>query len=261
MGDQGRPGAELARLESVWGQPEPGQISAAGFLQLASRLITRANQQAAEIRQDARHQTATSLAKARREAAELLQQASDRAAATLAVVELQTAELQTAVMKLSAQLGGVTEHVTDNLLTSAAPAIQPVSRPGPGFGVEPSPAARPAAKPGARPRSGPAAEPGTRPAAEPGTRPKGTPRQLVAARVAAVATAALVLFAVAAGTAEVALHGLPFFVFRSIGTGETGPNGLQEDQGPGQPDAPKPTPSRINGRSSPRSTVTVHHGQ
>jgi hypothetical protein len=36
----------------------------------------------------------------------------------------------------------------------------------------------------------------------------------------------------------VALHGFRFFVFRSIGAGETGPNGLQEDQGPGQPDAP-----------------------
>ena len=52
-------------------------------------------------------------------------------------------------------------------------------------------------------------------------------------------TAAMVLFALTAGGAEVALHGFKFFVFRSAGTGETGRNGgLQENQGPGQPDAP-----------------------
>ncbi len=39
------------------------------------------------------------------------------------------------------------------------------------------------------------------------------------------------------GTIEVFLHGGPFFVFRSQGTGATNV-GLQEDQGPGQPDAP-----------------------
>jgi hypothetical protein len=52
-------------------------------------------------------------------------------------------------------------------------------------------------------------------------------------------TAAMVLFALTAGGAEVALHGFKFFVFRSAGTGETGRNGgLQENQGPGQPGAP-----------------------
>jgi hypothetical protein len=57
-------------------------------------------------------------------------------------------------------------------------------------------------------------------------------------RVTVIATAALVLVALASGATEVALHGYRFFVFRSTGTGETGPSGLQEDQGPGQPDAP-----------------------
>ncbi len=51
-------------------------------------------------------------------------------------------------------------------------------------------------------------------------------------------TAAMILFALTAGATEVALHGFKFFVFRATGTGETGPNGLQENQGPGQPDAP-----------------------
>jgi hypothetical protein len=50
-------------------------------------------------------------------------------------------------------------------------------------------------------------------------------------------TAAMVVFALTAGASEVALHGFKFFVFRSTGVGETGPNGGQEDQGPGQPGA------------------------
>jgi hypothetical protein len=57
-------------------------------------------------------------------------------------------------------------------------------------------------------------------------------------RVMSVFTAAMVLFALTAGGAEVALHGFKFFVFRSAGTGETSGSGLQENQGPGQPDAP-----------------------
>jgi hypothetical protein len=61
-------------------------------------------------------------------------------------------------------------------------------------------------------------------------------------RFAVIATSALFLFAVVAGITEIHLHGFPFFVFRAAGTGETAGSGLQEDQGPGQPDAPKPTP-------------------
>jgi hypothetical protein len=68
-------------------------------------------------------------------------------------------------------------------------------------------------------------------------------------RFAVIVTSALFLVSVFAGAAEIYLHGLDFFVFRSVGTGETGrgPGGLQENQGPGQPDAPTPTPSHVNG--------------
>jgi hypothetical protein len=104
-----------------------------------------------------------------------------------------------------------------------------------------------------KPETTPAAKPETRPA----RKPEGRPRQLVAVHVAAAATAALVLFALIAGSTEVALHGFQFFVFRSVGTGETGRNGLEEDQGPGQADAPKPTPSHIKVQPSPHSTATV----
>jgi hypothetical protein len=158
-----------------------------------------------------------------------------------------------------------TEPVTER---KARPAARPATKPGtrPASGPAGQPGTSPAPKPGTRPASGPADQPGTSPAPKPGTRParrpEGRPRQLVAIRVAAVATAALFLFACVAGTTEVALHGFPFFVFRSTGTGETGRNGgLQEDQGPGQPDAPKPAPSHIKARLSPHRTVTVHHGQ
>ena len=50
--------------------------------------------------------------------------------------------------------------------------------------------------------------------------------------------AGMVLFAVTAGSTEIALHGFSFFVFRAAGTGSTPDSGLKEDQGPGQPDAP-----------------------
>ena len=40
-------------------------------------------------------------------------------------------------------------------------------------------------------------------------------------RVAAAATAALVLFAAGTGATELGLHGFPFFVFRPGGTGQT----------------------------------------
>lgn len=227
-------------LDAVPPVPEYG----AGSGQLASWIVTQANQQAAEIRQEARDQAATSLAEARREAADLIQRASDQATATLAAVEVQTAELRAAIVKLSAELSGVTGHVTENLLTSApsatTSALQPVNRSVPEPAAEPK--AAPESLPAAQARTAPAVTPKTEPAARsktlPVALPKGRPRQYGAARLASIVTAALILFALASGTTEVALHGLSFFVFRSAGTGETPGSGLQENQGPGQPDAP-----------------------
>jgi hypothetical protein len=243
-----------------------GPVWDAGSAQLAGWIISEANQHAAEIRHETRDQVATSLAGAKQEAAQLIRQASDQAAATLEAAELQAAEIRATVMKLSGELGGMAAYVTQNLITYAPPAIrpvvppaiEPVTRPVPEPAAEPKtlPAARPAAKPGtkhaAKPKPGPATTPRTGPGTKPkpgpattprtGTRaaakPRARPRQLVAIRVMATVTAGLVLFAVVSGSVEVALHGFRFFVFRSVGTGETGPNGLQEDQGPGQPDAP-----------------------
>jgi hypothetical protein len=83
---------------------------------------------------------------------------------------------------------------------------------------------------------------------------------VAAIRFATIAATALFLVAVVAGLVEIHLHGFKFFVFRATGVGETSRNGLQEDQGPGQPDAPKPTPSHIKVRPSPNRTSTVHNG-
>jgi hypothetical protein len=211
-------------------RPGPGQIWDGGSAQLASWILTEANQQAAEIRHEARDQATTSLSDAKQEAAELIRQAADQAAAKIEAAELQAAQLTAAVVKLSADLGGMAAYVAENLLAPALPATRPAARPAP------EPAALPVAVPVAEPEAQPAARPARKTAG--GKTAGGKNRQRTAMRVMTTVTAALVLFAVVCGTTEVALHGFRFFVFRSTGTGETGPSGLQEDQGPGQPDAP-----------------------
>jgi hypothetical protein len=80
-------------------------------------------------------------------------------------------------------------------------------------------------------------------------------------RFAVIATSALFLIAVIAGGTEIHLHGFDFFVFRATGNGETGPNGLQENQGPGQPDAPKLTASPVKAQPTVHRTPAAHNGQ
>jgi hypothetical protein len=235
---------------------ESGKLWTVDSVRLANQILSTANNQAAELRLEAQGQATASVAEAREEAAALVRQASDQAAATLATAEQEAAEIRAAVMKLSAELGGVVSaYVTENLLSPAKPAIKPAGRPTTtpdplpadhplAQPAPPPPTANPAVQPASRPtaqprtkpgeRSGPTATPMTRPAVKPGTRS----RQYVAVRAMSVLTAALVLFALTAGSTEVALHGFKFFVFRSAGTGETSGSGLQENQGPGQADAP-----------------------
>ncbi|MGH8961082.1 MAG: hypothetical protein ACRDWT_07720, partial [Jatrophihabitantaceae bacterium] len=107
----------------------------------------------------------------------------------------------------------------------------------------------------------PTARPAGRPAARPAGKPSaGKGRQVGAFRFAMISTSVLFLAVVAVAAIEIHLHGFKFFVFRATGVGETSRNGLQENQGPGQPDAPKPTPSHIKVQPSPHSTVTVRNG-
>jgi hypothetical protein len=262
----GRPTGVIDRVRpaAYWVQPERVQVWDAGSVELATWIISEANQQASDIRHEARDQMTASLADARQEAAELVRKASEQATATLTAAEQEAAEIRATVTKLSTELGGVAAQVTQNLVGFATsgmkpvtrqavqpvtePAVQPITAPTHQPVTEPQarPAARPATQPRTepetRPKSTPAGQPGTRPAAKPGTRPaakpgtrpagraKGKPRQLRAIRVAAVATAALFVFAVGSGATELAQHGFSFFVFRQTGTGETGPSAPTDQQ-------------------------------
>jgi hypothetical protein len=244
-----------------------GQVWDAASVELASWIISEANQQATEIRHEARDDAATARADAKQEAARLVQQASDQAAATLAAAELQAAKIRAGILKLSADLGGVATNFTEDLLSPAKSATRPAADPPAKLraaaGVAPpvtepaapsaaDPAAKLAAKPATKPAARPAARPATRSAAAPATKPGVSPRrtkpqtqppgkaknrQVSAARKVTAALVALTLAGIATGATEVVLHGPAFFVFRANGAGasQTGP---KEDQGPGQPNAP-----------------------
>jgi hypothetical protein len=163
---------------------------------IAQRMVLDAGAEAARLRQQASVQAATIREAAEREAGMVWQQASMQAAAAREAAEREAAELRATIIRLSAASG------------------------------EPAYIDRDVARPRA---GGLLGKPGTGTAGKPATRRlQGAPRQLVALRVAAAATAAFVLVALSAGTAELALHGFTFFVFRGGGVGETG--GTATDQ-------------------------------
>jgi hypothetical protein len=253
--------ANWPQPDAAYAQPAREQVWDASSSQLADWIIEDANQQAAEITREARNQASGSLADAHKEAAELVRRTGEQAAMTIEAAELQAAEIRATMMKLTTELTGMAAYVTQNLTPAPAapaaracpasapsafapptakPATQPVTGPAAQPAAEPgaAPSARPAAAPRARPGAAPAARPGATPTAQPALKPNAKSRQHAAVRVMSVFTAAMVLFALTAGGTEVALHGFKFFVFRSAGTGETSGSGLQENQGPGQPDAP-----------------------
>jgi hypothetical protein len=238
-------------------QPAQGQVWDAASVELATWIISEANQQATEIRHEARDDAATARADAKLQAAKLVQQAADQAAATLAAAELQAARIRAEILRLSADLGGVATSFTEGLLGPAKPATKPAAPAAPAATkpAAPSatePAARLATKPATKPAARPAPKPANRSATAPATKPGVSPRrikpdtqaagqtknrQVSAARKVTAALVALTLAGVATGATELVLHGPAFFVFRANGAGasQTGP---EEDQGPGQPNAP-----------------------
>jgi hypothetical protein len=244
--------ANWAQPDIAYAQPAREQIWDAGASQLANWIIEDANEQAAAITREARSQASSSLADAQQEAAELVRRTGEQAALTLEAAELQAAEIRATMTRLTTELSGMAAYVTQSLGTApptpAPPTPAPPSSATTAFApptteraARPAaePAARPTAAPGVKPARQPTAAPAVAPTALPGGKPNAKSRQHAAVRVMSIFTAAMVLFALTAGGAEVALHGFKFFVFRSAGTGETGRNGgLQENQGPGQPDAP-----------------------
>jgi hypothetical protein len=232
---------EAGRVQSA-----PGQVWDAASVELATWIISEANQQATEIRHEARDDAATARADAKQEAARLVHQAAEQAAATLAAAEIQAAKIRAGIVKLSADLGGVATNFTEDLLSPAKPAAKPAAR----LATEPAApsAAKPATKLATKPTTKPAARSAGAPATKPGVsprriKPKTQPadktknRQASAARKVTAALVALTLAGVVTGATELVLHGPAFFVFRANGAGasQTGP---EEDQGPGQPNAP-----------------------
>ena len=133
-------------------QPAQGQVWDAASVELATWIISEANQQATEIRHEARDDAATARADAKLQAAKLVQQAADQAAATLAAAELQAARIRAEILKLSADLGGVATSFTEGLLGPAKPATKPAApsatEPAAGLATKPARSRRPG-----RPRS------------------------------------------------------------------------------------------------------------
>jgi hypothetical protein len=223
----------------------------------AAAITQQASYQAAMITRQVAYEAAEIREAAKREADHIRQQAAAQAAGVREAAERDAAEVRAAVMSMQNELGEFAARITDTF--PSLPRIRPIELP-----AVPPPAIPPT-RPGARPPMAPAARPAARPGPRPAKKPRpasrpasGQGRQGVAMRFAAIATSALFLVAVVAGAIEIHLHGFDFFIFRSAGTGETGPNGLKEDQGPGQPDAPKPTPSHVKVEPSPHRTVTTH---
>lgn len=252
------------------GAMRPGRPGNGDSVSVAARILSVADYEAASITQQASLQAAMITQRvaseateireaARREADQLMQQASLQAAAVREAAEIEAAEVHTAVKSMQTELSELAERIRNTLphpVVAPEPPAQPKPRPRPGPQERHTgPQERAAGRPAVRAPGKPSARAAERPVS-------GLGRQAAAMRFAVIATSALFMVAVVAGVMEVHLHGWKFFIFRSVGTGETGrgPGGLQENQGPGQPGAPKATPSHIKVQPSPRSTVTVHSG-
>ncbi len=202
----------------------------------AGQVLTQADNQAAQIAQEAHDYAAAVREAAEREATAITRQA----AAVREAAEREAVEGQARLDSMSGELRRVAAYVAESLAATTMPGAAPaLPAPGPALpGARPAlprtgsavlPAtkpARPAPKP-ARPATRPGIGPG-RPGTVPAGKPQKQPRQRRAMRFVTCATAAMVLFAVICGATEVGLHGFKFFVFRGGGVGET--SGTQTDQ-------------------------------
>jgi hypothetical protein len=209
------PGGQVPAVAQAWSQ--------------ATAIRERAEQDAAAIRQEA--------------------------FAIRAAAEREAADMRAAISSMSEQLGRMAAYLSESFppggtataLAAGAPAALAEAPPA---ALPARPAPRPAA-PGTRPRPAPGtrtlpARPAThpdRPVAKPGkstTRP-GTSqgRQVRAARKMFALLAILVTAGTITGTAQIALHGGRFFIFRENGAGAS-ETGLTDSQFPGHPGAPAP---------------------
>ena len=187
---------------------------------------------------------------AEQEAAAIRQQATDQATAIRQAAEQEAAQMRAALMAMSDELSRVAAYVSENLgspsglATMPAPAIAPprpvrpaLAPAGPATApVRPAgPATRPA-RPGTRP-AGPATRPGKSTA-----KPDSKGRQARAGKKMIAALATLTAVGVVTGTAQLALHGPRFFIFRENGAGAS-ETGITDNQFPGHPGAPTSEPT------------------
>jgi hypothetical protein len=155
--------------------------------------------QAATITDETWDQAAAIRRAAAQDAATIRQQANHQAAAIRRAAEQDAAELRRLLVAMSGELDQISAHFSGSpgspgaLATMPAPALAPATAP-------------------------------PRPRMTPAEKPQKQSRQYQAMRITTYVTAALILFAVITGVAEIGLHGFKFFVFRSGGTGETAGN-------------------------------------
>jgi hypothetical protein len=242
--------------------PEPGARSpgTAGF---ARQPGFGEGGQTAVITQEPLNQAAAIREAAEKDAAAIRQEATGIREAA----EKDAAHVREVILSLSEQLSEVSAHITENLASSGEAPTAPAATALVTAPLTPLPT-KPATRP-ARPVTRPS-RPTSRHArlvTKPGEsttrsttgtqgrqaraarkmvallasltappRPATTPAQQTAGRqrramhVAAAATATLFMFAVVMAAVEIGTFGPRFFVFRSTGTGETGPNAPTDQQ-------------------------------
>lgn len=194
-------------------------------LWMAGQVLTLADDKAAQLAEEARSEAAAVREAAQREAA-AIREAAQR----------ETAEMRERLNSMLGELSRITAYLSQSLVepvtAAAAPAMSAMPATAP---------ALPRTAP-ARPKSAPGrARPATRPAkpsVRPATKPAG--RQAKAMRKFTAAFAVVTVLGAMAGGAEVALHGLPFFMFRANGAGasEVGPREPANPPRAGQPFLP-----------------------
>jgi hypothetical protein len=206
-------------------------------VRLARRLARDADAAALSLRRQSAAQAALAREAAEREAEQVWRQAAVHAAAIREAAEREAQELRAIVA---------------STLSAAGSGVAGLAPP-----------ARPAALPPRRPVTQPASRPSTR---RPSTRRPSTGRpgtrgrQSRAMRKMTAALAVMLLFGATTGAVELNLHGLSFFLFRNSGAGAGNSQNLTENQGPGQPDAPRPHP-RVHQPARYPAKKEVRHGQ
>jgi hypothetical protein len=184
---------------------------------------------------------------AERQAAEITRQATDQATAIREAADREAADVRSQLDSMYAELGRVVEFLTETL--AAAPATAP-ALPGARPGI-PSPKQAP---PDGLPKpAGPAPARPAGPVAKPAGRQSKVARKFVAA------FAVVSLVGAVSGATELALHGMPFFVFRANGAGatETGPKEPENPPKAGQPFDPGATQKPGAHAKSTPSTKTA----